>query len=141
MKSSTKSLLFLEVLLCFAPVFMLLISGYFLVAVALIKGEFGAWLIFAMVTGGTLGIMGLVPTLINIIDPGTEMRSPAKVKVYLLCGTGAMAFYAFSVADHGWGLVAYFLAPLIAGLHLVFLGRRHLFGAESRLSKQSDIHT
>jgi len=127
MKLLSKALLLFEVVICFGPVFMLLLMGFFVIPVALVTGEFGAWPILAMVICGSLGMVGLIAILINILEPGTKFPHPTKVKVYLLCGVSAMSFFGLGVSN-GWGTVVYFLAPLLAGIHLAFLEREYLFG-------------
>jgi hypothetical protein len=125
---SAKSILLLEVAICFAPMTLVLLLGVIMVPLQvgfLFAGEFSGLSLIAIVA---MGIAGLV-ALFNVvrwllIRPSYSLN--AKVVLLLMC-LGCVPLVVISVVGDTevWRLLA--ALPLICTAHLTYLARDYLF--------------
>jgi hypothetical protein len=127
-----KALLIIELVVCFAPVAILLYVGliFFLHALALSvsSGLFDVHdlLPVAMLLAGVLGMAALFAVVAILIAGGQSVFSNRIILVFALAGFASLLpLVAGPVDSNWWRLVG--LLPILAGLHVLYLARAHLF--------------
>lgn len=124
---------FIEVFLCFVSVtLMLLTFSVFTIPLgvfAIFSLQLGAILVFIITLAGWCGVFAIVSLSIKIF----EKKKPLKPSILILCGI-IMGITALSINHRISGMqdlsdhIQYFWLPLLASLHLSWVGREYLFG-------------
>lgn len=131
MRPLHKTLLLLEVVICFGPMLILLGAGLIVIPVSimsLVEGEFGGLPLLAMIVGGGLGITSLIALTLKILDPNSSTLTPRKIQLFMACGVLSILGFYFFVGRGGVGWQAvFFVLPLFASAHLLYLGRSYAF--------------
>jgi len=133
MRSTTKALLLIETLVCFAPALVLLVLGlimlpvqiWFLLNRAGEDGTGGALTVLALVIGGMAGVIALSNLMFWIATPRSSFLSRVWTLVGAVAGGAALWPYAFGPVDSAWWRLIG-LMPLLCAVHLIYLGRDFL---------------
>ena len=137
MRGACKTLLMLEILMCFGPMTLMLMIGALLIPIqiAALIYEPLLWDGPVEVIGSVLcGVVGLA-TLLFLLSKLFEASSAAPVKRPLLVFAGAIVgsiplLDVVTSGSLGWQIVG--AMPIVSGLHVVFLSRRILFPAAGK---------
>ena len=158
MKPLYRTLLLTEVVVCFFQVFstlvVRLISVLYIAPAYFARGlpdvEIGALLMIAMLMGGIIGMVAVVSLTIKVLKPSARVISPGKIKAFALCGIlsvlGSIWLSVWSVSVAGaswkeylsvyWGAFIFSLLPIVAVIHLAYLGRKYLFGLPANRDRE-----
>ena len=113
-----KTLLVLEVLLCFGPAFLLLFAG----AIFVVESGFEFWTV-APVLGGLAGLLALANAISWIFDNDANVMNPKFVLICLILGVvSLLPFLQSEVPILNFVIVA----TLVASAHLMYLARDYL---------------
>lgn len=131
MNKLRKFLLLTEVVICFSPVCLAVLSCsfiWFFVIYDWFNGEFRFNLMALVVLGAYLGLLGALDLVTKIIEPKRIVLSPKLMTTFLGAGFLAAllsASFLFSLDP----LLAIFLVvfPVLSGGHLIYLGRNYVF--------------
>jgi hypothetical protein len=138
MKAANKTLLLIEVAVCFAPALLVLALGvimlpvqiWFLFTRAGEDGTVGAIAVIALVAGGIAGTIALANVLLRILRPPSNFLARGWTLVGILAGAATLMPYALGPVDSvGWRLVGWM--PLLCTFHLIYLSRGFLFTNEA----------
>ena len=146
-----KTFLFFEILVCFGPTFLSLVTGVIFVfyfaptwlSRTPLDFEIGATLMLFAMLGGVLGMVAVISLFIKIIKPSARVLSPSKLKFFALCGIvavlgitwwtfGGVAFSNYVILVR----VIIQILPVIAIIHLAYLGRSYLFNTAVNTHKK-----
>ena len=129
-RPTTKVLLCIEVVVCFAPVVLLLLMGLLLIPIQFLalNDEPLLWrgpaaLLGSVVCGG-VGLTTLLFVLGKLLLGSAQIRSP-----WVICtgvALGALPIVPMVASGYGWWWIVGVL-PLAASAHILFLARRMLF--------------
>jgi len=131
MRWTTKTLLCLEVVVCFAPVVVLLLLGVLLVPMQFVAINHeplmwrGSASLLASIACGGIGLVTLVFMLGSIFFRRKPLASP-----WLICtgvAIGALPIVPMAVYGDPWGWKLVGALPLLATAHILYLGRAMLF--------------
>ena len=137
-----KTILFLEILVCFGPTFLSLVTGVIFVLYLApswlsrthLDIEIGGALMVFALLGGVLGMIAVISLFIKIIKPSASVLSPSKLKIFVLSGIVAILgvtwwmYGGLSFSNYAALIpVTFQILPVIAAIHLVYLGRSYLF--------------
>lgn len=131
MRHLLKALLLLEIVICFGSMLILLGAGLIVIPISilsLVEGELGGLPLLAMIIGGGLGMTSLIALTLKILDPNSSTLTPRKIQLFMACGVLSIVGFYFFVGrgDVGWQAV-FFVLPLFASAHLLYLGRSYVF--------------
>ncbi|WP_044617302.1 hypothetical protein [Gynuella sunshinyii] len=138
MSTIGKIFLLLETIVCFGPVFLLLMLGIIVWPLAtiglVIDGDFenvlGFLPVLLLVVGGALGMASLVAMLLRIISPETKLLSPFKIRIFMVFGVISILAYGYPIVQGKLGLHwAIIILPLLATTHIYWLGHSYLHGS------------
>ncbi|WP_339892134.1 hypothetical protein [Neptuniibacter pectenicola] len=120
----------LEIVICFGPMLILLGAGLIVIPVSIMslaEGEFGGLPLLAIILGGGLGMTSLIALTLKILDPNLSTLSPRKIQLFMSCGVLSILGFAFVVGRGGisWQAI-FFVLPLFASAHLLYLGRSYV---------------
>ena len=129
-----KTLLVIEVAVCFAPALLILALGLMMVPVQVWflftrageDGTSGALAVIAMVMGGIAGVIAVANLLLRILIPQSNLLGRGWTFVGALAGAAALTPYTLGPVDSGWWRLVGWM-PLLCALHLIYLCRRFLF--------------
>ena len=132
-----KALLIIELVVCFAPVAVLLFLGLIVVLLGLVlhglvpsasSGVFDAHnlLPVAMLLAGVLGMAALFAVVGILIADGRPAFSVRVIRVFALAGIASLLPMVVGPVDSNWWRLVGIL-PIFAGLHVLYLARAHLF--------------
>jgi uncharacterized protein DUF6174 len=131
MRCSTKSLLCLEIVVCFAPVVLILLLGVLLVPIQFVALNHEPLLwrdsatLLAQVACGGLGLVTLFFMVGSIFFRRQPIASP-----WLICtgaALGALPIVPYAVYGDTWWWRLVGILPLAATTHILYLGRGILF--------------
>src|SRR5262245_42356860 len=133
MRTWSKALLVIEVLVCFGPMTLMLMTGAALVPIQIValfseEGRHwdGAVEVFGTVGCGLLGLWTLVFLLSKLLQ-GSEPQTIAKPWLVLAGAIiGALPLIS-PMTSHFIAWQIFGAMPIVAGLHVLFLSRRILF--------------
>lgn len=138
MKAAIKTLVLIEVVVCFAPASLILAFGVMMVPTQIwflfthegegaVSGPLG---LIVLVAGGIAGNIALLNLLLRILSPPVHFLGRGWTLLGALAGAAALTPYTFGPVDSaGWRLVGWM--PLLCTLHLIYLGRRFMFGSDA----------
>ncbi len=129
MKPLFRFLILLEVVLCFGPAtIMLAFSFIFVPAIFFSRSPFElkALLYLLPTIGGCLGLTALICLVLHLFNPTQGYITPAKMRLFILTGITAIIVTCILLGTNEYGLVFYLL-PVVATIHLVYLGRAYVF--------------
>ena len=133
MRSSTKAFLCIEVIVCFAPMVLLLLLGVLLVPIQFvaINHEPLLWrdsaFVLAQVACGVIGLVTLLSLLGSLLFGLKRIGGP-----WLVCtgvALGALPIVPIAVFGDPWGWKLLGVLPLAATSHILYLSRRALFSS------------
>jgi hypothetical protein len=133
MRWITKSLLCLEIVVCFAPVVLVLLLGVLLVPIQFVAINHepllwrGSATLLASVACGGIGLVTLFFMVGSIFFRRKSIASP-----WLICtgvALGALPIVPMAVYGDPWGWRVVGILPLVATAHILYLGRRILFSS------------
>ena len=124
-----KTLLVLEVLICFLPVSGVLLMGAMLLPFQLLMlvttGEPGSLLLILWVAGGICGLAAILHVLRFIFRTESSLPNPKSVLLLAVIGIAAlMPLAAFS--ESGLSKIVTVM-PVFCSIHLLYLAREYLF--------------
>ena len=129
MKPLFRFLILLEVILCFGPAtIMLAMSFIFIPAIFFSPAPFEPEAMFYLLPtiGGCLGLTALICLVLHLFNQTQGYITPAKMRLFIMCGVGAIILTCILLGTNEYGLVFYLL-PVLATVHLVYLGRAYVF--------------
>jgi hypothetical protein len=133
MRWTTKTLICIEAIVCFAPVVLLLLLGVLLVPIQFvaINHEPLLWRDSASLLGSVAcGAIGLA-TLLFLLGTLFFGRKPIGSPVLVCTGValGALPIVPIAVFGDQWGWKLVGALPLAAAAHILYLSRRYLFSS------------
>jgi hypothetical protein len=129
MSRLAKAFLLLELTICFAPVAILLFLGMFIIPMGLIFGptlELGNLAALAMVVAGALGMHALLTVVSALMSGKRPKLSPRLILIFAAIGCVPLLPIVIGRVDSSWWRLVGLL-PLLAGAHVIYLARAHLF--------------
>lgn len=135
MSTFGKICLLLETVVCFGPVFLLLILGItvypFAIVSMLFDGDFvnfiGSVPTLFLLAGGIFGMVSLVAMLLRILSPKAKRLSSNKIHLFTLFGVLSIMIYGYPLIQTEPGLHwAVFVLPLLGTIHIYWLTYRNL---------------
>ncbi len=135
MRTALRTLLLIEMVVCFGPMTVMLMIGTLLVPIQVIAlfAEPLLWEgpaeVIGLVLCGSIGLVTLLLLLDKIFDKTATVRRPWLVLAGAIVGMLAL-IEPLTSPSVGWRILA--AMPLVAGLHVLFLGRRLLFPSISK---------
>jgi len=137
MRTFVKTLLVLEVVVCFVPMTLMLTMGALLLPIQMIAlvDEPLLWEgpaeVIGMVVSGTIGLATLVFLLAKILDASRPMKVKRPWLVIVGATIGVMSLLEPLTSPMvGWRIVA--AMPIVAGMHVLFLSRQLFFPTRGR---------
>jgi hypothetical protein len=138
MKAAIKTLLMIEVAVCFAPASLILALGVMMVPTQIWflfrdQGEDPVWGplgLIVLVIGGIAGNIAVLNLLLRILSPPSHFLPRGWTLLGTLAGAAALTPYTFGPVDSGWWRLVGWM-PLLCTLHLIYLGRRFMFGSDA----------
>ncbi len=126
-----RMLLLLEVIVCYGPAFLLWGMGLIVIPISitsLASGQISGLYLLAMLAGGGLGMAALISLVIKIMGSDSQIMSPFKIKLFMASGVIAIIAFLFMANVGGFNLLSILLLlPIIASIHLIYLGRSYIF--------------
>ena len=138
MKSISKLLLLLELIICYGPSLCYLTIGIAFVPfwiLSALSGEFQAITMVMMVVGGILGLFALMALVYKICHPRSSMICDGKIRLLSLMGmlSSIAILYQADAIEKLFEVNAFlYLLPLAASLHIIYLGRNYYFSCCNR---------
>ena len=137
MRAFVKTLLVLEVVVCFGPMTLVLTMGALLLpiqVIALVNEPLlweGPAEVIGMVLSGAIGLATLVFLLVKIFDAPRPMSVKRPWLVVVGAAVGVMSLLdPLTSPMVGWRIVA--AMPIVAGLHVLFLSRQLFFPSRGK---------
>jgi hypothetical protein len=121
MRRTARILLVAEVIVCFAPITLVLVLGVIITplqAGLMVAGEPMALLILLVVGAGVGGLVALNAVVQWILRRPTDLMKPRVVRI--LASLGILALLPFATSWVG-------ILPLICSAHLMYLARAYVF--------------
>jgi hypothetical protein len=140
MRRTTKVLLVLEVIVCFAPTLFALIWMSMVMAVPsailLRKGEYLPWTDWVaglpQFIGTLLGCVALLGMMCFVLG-NQRLISQRTMALCCLAGFSTLSVAAVSDASLSTAALLYLWAPFLCGLHLLYLGRSYFIRANKTM--------
>jgi hypothetical protein len=134
MKPAFKTLLLLEVAVCFAPALLLFVLGLMMTPVQIWflftrignGGTDGALMLICLVVGGLAGIIALTNVLLRILSPPSNFLGRGWTLLGAFAGGAALMPVAIGPVDSDWWRIVGWM-PLLCTFHLIYLCRGFLF--------------
>ena len=133
MRPLTKTLLVIEVGVCFAPAFITLFLGILFIVPAQIyslrAGDLFALVWISLCAGGIVGTIGLVVIVNKVFAPEYKAPKPRITWFMIACGVVPLVYFCIvSLEVYGISLDEFWSAylPLICTMHFIYLGRHYL---------------
>ena len=124
-----KTLLIIELFICFAPAAILLVLGMIIIPMGIIFGPtlaYGNLAALAMVIAGALGMHALLTVVSMLLSGKRSKLSTRYILLFAALGLASLLPIVVGGVDaHWWRLVG--LLPILAAAHVFYLARGYLF--------------
>ena len=136
MSTIARTLIVVEVMICFGPMSLVLLLGLVIAPMQLQflftlegEGRLGSLILLASVGAGMAGLVALTNVLLWILGPSSTFLGRRWTWLGILLGILPISMYAFGPVDSiGWRVAG--VLPLVCTLHLSYLARAFLFSGQ-----------
>lgn len=132
MHPALKTLLIIEVAVCFGPLVLWWGMGVVFVGIQVIglfysfkEVALGLLMVSALVAAGAVGLMALLEVLRYIFNPSAALMNPKVTLLFVVIGLAPVFWMIYDVPWTPWILIG--LVPMVATIHIVYLARQYLF--------------